>query len=117
MAEKAILHIQRFIKSGDTDRHEVHQNTLMKKNTPTEYPSDSSVLVHNILREHVFCTCSNQTAQKAFVTHSTQLLLWQPSQNTTDHGQVHFDMLFSSAPFQNKLEFSYWQDVQLLVPG
>lgn len=115
-AEKAILHIQRFTKPGDTKRREADEDTPTKRNTPVKYLSDINVLAHDVLREHMCCTCNNGTVQKARGRHLARLLLRPPSQNTTNNGQVQFDMLFSSAPFWDGSRFGHWQDVQLLVP-
>ena len=62
------------------------------------------------------CTCNNGTVQKTRGGHLARLLLRPSPQNTADHGQVQFDMLFSSAPSWNESRFGRWQDVQLLVP-
>jgi hypothetical protein len=115
-AEEAILHIQRFTKSGDTKRREADEDTPTKRNTPVKYPSEINVLAHDVLREHMCCTCKNRNVQKARGEHLARLLLRPPSQNTTNNGQVQFDMLFSSAPFWDGSWFGHWQDVQLLVP-
>ncbi|KAL7793615.1 hypothetical protein V8C37DRAFT_378462 [Trichoderma ceciliae] len=112
-AEKAISHLQRFMeKYGNAKRDEGVEDT--PKNLPAEYLNENKAL-GNILQEQMDCTCNIQTAQQIHDRHLAQLLLRPPSQNTTEQGQVRFDMLFSSAPVSSGSEFGRWQDVELVV--
>ena len=117
--ERAILHIQKFTRRDNAKkRREVKEDIPMdsKRNMPAEYPSNINVLAYSVLREHMCCTCKNETTQKSRSGHLVRLLLRPPLQNTTDHGRVTFDMLFSSKPFCHESWIGRWQDVQLLVP-
>ncbi|KAK6603922.1 extracellular alkaline serine protease [Botrytis cinerea] len=114
-AENAILHIQRFMKSKNT-KHEADQDIATKRKIPADYPSDINILAYNVLQEHMCCTCNEGSVQKLPRRHLAQLLLLPSLHKISDHGQVQFDILFSSRPFWNESSLGRWQDVQLLVP-
>lgn len=114
-AENAILHIQRFMKSKNT-KHEADQDITTKRKIPADYPSDINILAYNVLQEHMCCTCNEGSVQKLPRKHLAQLLLLPSLHKISDHGQVQFDILFSSRPFWNESSLGRWQDVQLLVP-
>ncbi|RFU73338.1 hypothetical protein TARUN_8912 [Trichoderma arundinaceum] len=112
-AEKAIAHLQRFMKKhGDTRRAEGGED--VPKSLPAEYINENKALV-NILQEQMCCTCNITTTQQVHRRHLAKLLLRPPSQITKEQGQARFDMLFSSAPVSDESQFGYWQDVELIV--
>ncbi|RTE69939.1 hypothetical protein BHE90_015668 [Fusarium euwallaceae] len=112
-AEKAILHIKRF---GAAEKPKTDELSAIPKSTPAEYPNEATILAYDVLQKHMHCTCILGAAETPpEKRHLTKLLL-QPVPLVDQAGNVHFDMLFSSAPLSNKLTFGRWQDVQLLVP-
>ncbi|RSL98206.1 hypothetical protein CDV31_012691 [Fusarium ambrosium] len=112
-AEKAILHIKRF---GAAEKPKTDELSAIPKSTPAEYPNEATILAYDVLQKYMYCTCTIEAAEMPpEKRHLTKLLL-QPEPLPDRAGNVHFDMLFSSAPLSSKPTFGRWQDVQLLVP-
>jgi hypothetical protein len=103
------------MKSKNT-KHEADQDITTKRKIPADYPSDINILAYNVLQEHMRCTCNEGSVQKLPRRHLAQLLLQPSLHKISDHGQVQFDILFSSRPFWNESSLGRWQDVQLIVP-
>lgn len=110
-AEKAIAHLQRFMKThGDAKRDEIGED--IPKDLPAEYRKENKALI-DLLQDEMSCTCDIKTAQQVYNRHLAQLLLQPPSQSMTEQGQLQYNMLFSSTPVSNGADFGHWQDVEL----
>ncbi|KAI9928487.1 hypothetical protein ASPWEDRAFT_50364 [Aspergillus wentii DTO 134E9] len=113
--ESFIIHIQKFAKKIDKKPHGAKEEITTKKSAPTEYPRDIKILAHNVLRDHMCCTCNVKSKQNVNGDHLVRLLL-QPPPQENEARLAQFDMLFSSAPWWIGSPFSSWQDVHLRIP-
>ncbi|KAJ5174596.1 subtilisin-like protein [Penicillium canariense] len=119
-AEEVIAHIQKFTKCDrkSSKRDESDTITSTKRFTRPERSRHANELFYLTLREQMCCTCqSNGMREHMESKHLVRLLLQPPAQQATSNSLVQFDMLFSSTPFWNESQLSYWQDVELLVPS
>lgn len=71
--------------------------------------------MYDVLRRHMSCTCTFETADKVPERRHVARLLLQPVLSMDREGSVQFDMLISP-PLRSISTFGRWQEAQLLVP-